>query len=132
MKLAIAMAVLTMLALTACQSQEIESDKIGVFEASATISFIGPGARLIELEKGEFDVYAVAARVGENADDVWEMQVKIKPIGGLWTELISAKTEGEEEVLVATGDLKIDESGLYILHGDTNNTLWWTVDIFRR
>ena len=130
------------LALTACQPQDIDYDKIGEAVAEAAkgtarvqSSFYGSGARLIELEQGDFNVYAVATRSNSSSyQSTPEIQVKIKPLGGLWTELITVRAEGEEEVLVGIGNLKIENQGLYVLHGYANELIegWWHVDLFRR
>lgn len=133
MRLAIGLAVLSILALTACQSQEIDYDKIGESVAEAIgqsrleVSFFGTNAKMIELDEGEYNVYAVAAK----DDNTAEIQVKIKSLDGLWTELISAKSEGDEEVLVGTGNLKIEESGLYILYGYADDAIrnWWRINL---
>ena len=145
MRVAIGLAVLSILGLTACQPQEIDYDRLGASVATAVsessdtqIEFFGSGARLIELEKGEFNVYAVAVRADSFDPSFFsqeepELSVIIKPVGGIWTEIMSLRSEGEEEVLVGTGNLKIDDPGLYILHGVGNEAVWGlTVNIVRR
>ena len=123
--------ILSVMALTACQSQETDSSKIGVHEASATINFFGVGARMLELDAGHYDVYALAPRATSTTGE-WYMNVKIRRHEGLWTELIAITDSAEKDVLIGTSDLEIEESGLYVLYGDTNHSLWWTIDMFRR
>ena len=143
MRLAIAMAVIAALALAACQPQQIDYDLFSKKVADAIednpilkIRLFGSEAHLIELEKGEYNVYAVAYTrdiFDTSNSDTLGIQVTIKPVNGLWTELITAKTDGDKEVISATGHVVIEEAGFYVLFGKADDTVYsWNVTFAKR